>query len=59
MNNSALGIISSLFLKKLNSIVKSFASALELIFTALLCSPILGIHINHFYYIPGGPNKSL
>ena len=43
LNNSVLGIITSLFLKKLNSILKAFASALELVFTALLSVPILGI----------------
>ena len=42
INNAVLGIITSLFLKKLNSIVKAFASALELVLTALLSVPILG-----------------
>eukprot|EP00092_Neocalanus_flemingeri_P062153 GFUD01074928.1.p1 GENE.GFUD01074928.1~~GFUD01074928.1.p1 ORF type:complete len:343 (+),score=63.91 GFUD01074928.1:266-1294(+) len=42
-NNAVLGIITSLFLKKLNSILKAFASALELVFTALLSVPLLGI----------------
>eukprot|EP00090_Calanus_glacialis_P025458 TRINITY_DN39781_c0_g1_i1.p1 TRINITY_DN39781_c0_g1~~TRINITY_DN39781_c0_g1_i1.p1 ORF type:complete len:344 (+),score=58.47 TRINITY_DN39781_c0_g1_i1:248-1279(+) len=46
LNNSILGIITSLFLKKLNSILKAFASALELVFTALLSVPILGIPLN-------------
>jgi len=41
-NNSLAGIITSLFLKNLNSIVKAFASALELIFTALLSFLLLG-----------------
>ena len=43
LNNSILGIVTSLFLKKLNSILKAFASALELVFTALLSVPLLGI----------------
>jgi len=42
-NNAVLGIVTSLFLKQLNSVVKAFASALELVFTALLSVPILGI----------------
>lgn len=36
LNNTAIGIITSFFLKNLNSILKTFASALELIFTAIL-----------------------
>jgi len=43
INNSVLGIVTSLFLKKLNSILKAFASALELVITAILSVPILGI----------------
>lgn len=43
INNSVLGIITSLFLKKLNSILKAFASALELVITAVLSVPLLGI----------------
>jgi hypothetical protein len=35
LNNSLVGIVTSLFLKNLNSIVKAFASALELVFTAI------------------------
>ena len=35
LNNSFAGIITSLFLKNLNSIVKAFASALELIMNIL------------------------
>ena len=36
INNSILGIVTSLFLKKLNSILKAFASALELVITAVM-----------------------
>ena len=43
LNNSVLGIVTSLFLKKLNSILKAFASALELVLTAVLSVPLLGI----------------
>ncbi|KAJ3657392.1 hypothetical protein Zmor_009199 [Zophobas morio] len=35
-NNAAIGIVTSFFLKTLNSILKTFASALELILTAVL-----------------------
>ena len=44
-NNAAIGIITSFFLKNLNSIVKTFASALELVFTAILCWILFGIPI--------------
>ena len=46
LNNSLAGIITSLFLKNLNSIVKAFASALELIFTALLSFLLLHIPLH-------------
>ena len=46
LNNSFAGIITSLFLKNLNSIVKAFASALELIFTALLSFLLLRIPLH-------------
>lgn len=45
LNNSLVGIVTSLFLKNLNSILKSFASALELIFTAIFSFVLLGIPI--------------
>lgn len=47
-NNAAIGIITSFFLKNLNSILKTFASALELIFTAILCLILfkIPIHMN-------------
>lgn len=38
VNNAAIGIVTCLFLKYLNSILKTFASALELAFTAILCN---------------------
>ncbi|XP_050491512.1 UDP-galactose transporter senju [Bombus huntii] len=46
LNNTAIGIITSFFLKNLNSILKTFASALELIFTAVLCWLIFSIPIH-------------
>ena len=42
VNNAVLGIVTSLFLKKLNSILKAFASAIELVLTAVLSVPLLG-----------------
>ena len=46
INNAAIGIVTSLFLRTLNSILKTFASALELMFTAVLCWIIFGIPID-------------
>lgn len=50
LNNAAVGIVTSLFLKNLNSILKAFASALELVLTAILSFFLLGfpIHWNTF-----------
>ena len=45
VNNSLVGIVTSLFLKNLNSILKAFASAIELVFTAVLSFLLLGIPI--------------
>lgn len=36
INNAAIGIVTSFFLRFLNSILKTFASALELVFIAIL-----------------------
>ncbi|KAH9492735.1 hypothetical protein Btru_026201 [Bulinus truncatus] len=46
INNAAIGIVTSLFLRSLNSILKTFASALELMFTAVLCWMIFGIPVD-------------
>jgi len=46
LNNSLVGIVTSLFLKNLNSILKAFASALELIFTAILSFLLLRIPLH-------------
>ncbi|KAL4238861.1 hypothetical protein ACF0H5_003568 [Mactra antiquata] len=48
LNNAAIGIVVSLFLRSLNSILKTFASALELMFTAVLCWIIFGIAIDWY-----------
>ncbi|XP_037778487.1 UDP-galactose transporter senju-like [Penaeus monodon] len=45
INNAAVGIVTSFFLRNLNSILKTFASALELMFTAVLSWLIFGIDI--------------
>lgn len=47
-NNSLCGIITSLFLKNFNSILKIFASAMELIITAVVCWIIFSIPIDEF-----------
>lgn len=44
-NNAAIGIVTSFFLSQLNSILKTYASALELMFTAVLCYIFFGIEI--------------
>lgn len=46
LNNAAIGIVTSLFLKSLNSILKAFASALELMFTAILSWIIFNIPLD-------------
>ncbi|XP_046664381.1 UDP-galactose transporter senju [Homalodisca vitripennis] len=53
LNNAAIGIVTSFFLRSLNSILKTFASALELIFTALLTWLFFSIpiHLNTFFAI--------
>lgn len=45
INNAAIGIITSFFLKTLNSILKTFASALELLLTALFSYLLFSIPI--------------
>ncbi|KAL9925271.1 UDP-galactose transporter senju [Glossina fuscipes] len=45
VNNAAIGLVTSFFLKYMNSILKSFASALELLFTAILCYFLFNIPI--------------
>lgn len=43
--NCAIGITTSFFLKYMNSIIKTFASAIELVFTAVLCRVLFAIPI--------------
>lgn len=45
VNNAAIGIVTSFFLKTLNSILKTFASALELVLTAILSYMFFSIPI--------------
>lgn len=45
VNNCCIGIVTSFFLKYMNSILKTFASALELLFTAILCWVLFSIPI--------------
>lgn len=45
VNNCCIGIVTSFFLKYMNSILKTFASALELLFTAVLCWILFSIPI--------------
>ena len=53
LNNAAIGIATSLFLRSLNSILKTFASALELMFTAVLCWVCQMIQACNMKIIPG------
>ncbi|CRL00784.1 CLUMA_CG014038, isoform A [Clunio marinus] len=53
INNCCIGIVTSFFLKYMNSILKTFASAFELLFTAILCWILFSIpiYINTFLAI--------
>ncbi|XP_054715721.1 UDP-galactose transporter senju-like [Uloborus diversus] len=51
LNGAACGIVTSVFLKNLNSILKTFASAIELSFTAICCWIIFGIAIDIYTFI--------
>ncbi len=46
LNNAAIGIVTSFFLRFLNSILKAFASALELMITGILSWLIFGIELD-------------
>ena len=48
LNNAFCGIFTSLFLKNFNSILKIFASALELVITAVVCMLLFAIPIDAF-----------
>ncbi|XP_048258826.1 UDP-galactose transporter senju-like [Haliotis rufescens] len=47
-NAAACGIVTSLFLRSLNCILKTFASALEIMFTAILCWFIFNIPVDAY-----------
>eukprot|EP00124_Ichthyophonus_hoferi_P000235 Ihof_evm19s8 gene=Ihof_evmTU19s8 len=51
VNNAAIGLITSLFLKKLNSVVKVYASSIELMLTAYLSWIIFGIPVDIYTFI--------
>ena len=50
VNNAAVGLVTSLFLKSMTSILKSFASALELLFTSLLAWMLFGIPVSMYTF---------
>jgi len=51
LNNAAVGIVTSLFLKSMTSILKTFASALELFFTSILAWIIFSIPVSVYTFI--------
>lgn len=48
INSAVVGIVTSFFLKNLNSILKTYASALELIITAVVCYMLFNILITKY-----------
>lgn len=48
INSAVVGIVTSFFLKNLNSILKTYASALELVITAVVCYVLFNIVITKF-----------
>lgn len=48
INSAVVGIVTSFFLKNLNSILKTYASALELVITAVVCYILFNILITEF-----------
>lgn len=48
INSAVVGIVTSFFLKNLNSILKTYASALELIITAVVCYILFSIPITRY-----------
>ncbi|XP_026732942.1 UDP-galactose transporter senju isoform X2 [Trichoplusia ni] len=48
INSAVVGIVTSFFLKNLNSILKTYASALELVITAVVCYVLFNIVITAF-----------
>lgn len=51
INSAIVGIVTSFFLKNLNSILKTYASALELIITAVVCYILFNIVITWYTII--------
>lgn len=51
VNNAMIGIITSLFLKRLNSVVKVYASAVELLATAYLSWLVFGIPVDRYTFV--------
>jgi drug/metabolite transporter (DMT)-like permease len=50
LNNAAVGIVTSLFLKSMTSILKTFASALELLFTSILAWILFSIPVSIYTF---------
>ena len=50
-NNAAVGIVTSLFLKSMTSILKTFASALELLFTSVLAWILFSIPVSTYTFL--------
>ncbi|CAG9578707.1 unnamed protein product [Danaus chrysippus] len=48
VNSAVVGIVTSFFLKNLNSILKTYASALELVITAIVCYLLFNILITKY-----------
>lgn len=48
VNSAVVGIVTSFFLKNLNSILKTYASALELVITAVVCYLLFHILITWY-----------
>lgn len=48
VNSAIVGIVTSFFLKNLNSILKTYASALELVITAVVCYLLFNIVITWY-----------
>lgn len=48
VNSAVVGIVTSFFLKNLNSILKTYASALELVITAIVCYMLFNILITKY-----------
>jgi hypothetical protein len=51
INNAAVGIVTSLFLKDMGNILKAFASASELLFTSILAWIIFAIPVSIYTFI--------